>query len=100
MGNTGIDPAGTSARTGAGQVVGALAEAGCDRFFVVPGSSMVSLLHEFESSSLEVVPALHESVAVAMADGYARLNGLAPVAVYMAPGTANSLANLYNAWCD
>jgi len=68
--------------------------------FGLPGSSMVSVLYDLQSSSVEYVPTIHESVAVAAADGYARVAGSGVAFVYMLPGTANALANLHNAWRD
>ena len=85
---------------GAAEAVGFLVEAGLDHMFGLPGSSIVSLLHELQRTDIDYVPAVHESVAVAMADGYARVRGLGCAAVYMIPGMANGLANLYNAWRD
>jgi thiamine pyrophosphate-dependent acetolactate synthase large subunit-like protein len=85
---------------GAAEVVGFLADAGLGHFFGLPGSSMVSLLNELQRVQVEFVPAVHESVAVAMADGYARVAGRGCASVYMLPGLANSLGNLYNAWRD
>jgi thiamine pyrophosphate-dependent acetolactate synthase large subunit-like protein len=35
-----------------------------------------------------------------MADGYSRVKGAGAVMLYMLPGTANGLGNLYNAWRD
>lgn len=49
---------------------------------------------------MEYVPTIHESVAVAAADGYARVAGSGLAFVYMLPGTANGLGNLHNAWRD
>lgn len=89
-----------SAIRGAAEVVNFLAEAGIGHFFGLPGSSMVSLLNELQRVQVEFVPAVHESVAVAMADGYARVTGRGCASVYMIPGLANSLGNLYNAWRD
>jgi len=61
---------------------------------------MVSVFHALDSSPVAFVPAIHESAAVAAADGYARVRGSACVLLYMIQGVANSMANLYNAWCD
>lgn len=46
------------------------------------------------------MPTIHESVTVAAADGYARVRGSAMAMLYMLPGTANGLANIYNAARD
>lgn len=67
-----------------------------------PGSTEIPLLDALAGRrSIEYVLALHESVAVAMADGYARASGRpGVVSVHACPGTAHSLGNLYNAWVD
>lgn len=87
-------------RRGAEEVVGFLTDHGHRHVFGLPGSSMVSILYELQGSSIEYVPAIHESVAVAMADGYARVAGSAVTMLYLLHGVANGLANLYNAWRD
>lgn len=61
---------------------------------------MVSILYELQGTDIKYVPAIHESVAVAIADGYARVAGSAIAMLYMLHGVANGLANLYNAWRD
>ena len=68
--------------------------------FGLPGSSMVAPLYDMQRTDIAFVPAIHESVAVAAADGYARVAGSAVVLLYMLPGVANGLANIYNAWRD
>jgi thiamine pyrophosphate-dependent acetolactate synthase large subunit-like protein len=73
---------------------------GISTVFGLPGSTMAPLMHALKGSKTEFVPALHEASAVAMADGYSRLKGLGAVMLYMLPGTANGLGNLYNAWRD
>jgi thiamine pyrophosphate-dependent acetolactate synthase large subunit-like protein len=68
--------------------------------FGLPGSSMVALYNELAARRIRYVPAVHESVAMAAADGYSRVAGLTYVLTYMLPGAANSTANLYNAYRD
>ena len=87
-------------RRGAEEVVQFFADTGQTHVFGLPGSSMVSLLHALQSAEVSYVPAVHESVAIAMADGYARITGLGSALIYMLPGTANAVGNLYNAWRD
>lgn len=77
-----------------------LVERGYRHIFGLPGSSMVAPLYELKRTDVTFVPAIHESVAVAAADGYARVAGEAMVMLYMLPGVANGMANLYNAWRD
>lgn len=68
--------------------------------FGVPGSSSVPIFHEFPRSKLTLVPSIQENAAVATADGYARFAGPTTVLLYMMPGTATALSNLYNAHRD
>ena len=95
-----IDTATNEAASGAVEVVRFLEDRGVRHIFGLPGSSLVSLLAELEKSGLRIVPAIHESVAVAAADGYSRVAGFGAAYLYMMPGVANGLANLYNAWRD
>ncbi|MGE0384966.1 MAG: thiamine pyrophosphate-binding protein [Gammaproteobacteria bacterium] len=92
--------AGESRARGATEVVRFLQDHGYRHVFGLPGSSMVSVLYELQNSTVTYVPTIHESVAVAAADGYARITGSGVAMLYMVPGTANGLANLYNAWRD
>lgn len=89
-----------SPQRGAEEVVRFLSDHGHRHVFGLPGSSMVSILYELQGSTIEYVPAIHESVAVAMADGYARVAGSSITMLYLLHGVANGLANLYNAWRD
>lgn len=77
-----------------------LQDYGYEHVFGLPGSSMVSVLHQIKHSKLQYVPTIHESVTVAAADGYARVAGSGVAMIYMIPGTLNGMANLYNAWRD
>lgn len=85
---------------GAAEIVRFLEDSGHRHVFGLPGSSMVAVLHQLQNSAIRYIPAIHESVTVAAADGYARVAGSAVALLYMVPGTANGLANLYNAWRD
>ena len=85
---------------GADEVVRFLGDRGCAHIFGLPGSSLVSLIHALEQSDIDIVPTVHEAVTVAAADGYSRVKGAGFAYLYMLPGTANGLANLYNAWRD
>jgi len=86
--------------SGAAEVVRFLKDRGLKHVFGLPGSSLVSLLAELEKTDLRIVPTIHEAVTVAAADGYARVAGFGAAYLYMVPGVANGLANLYNAWRD
>lgn len=84
--------------TGAREIVRFMEDHGYEHMFGLPGSSMVSVLYEMQRTNIQYVPTIHESVTVAAADGYSRVRGHAVASIYMLPGTANALANLYNAW--
>ena len=86
--------------SGAQFVVRVFEHLGLETVFGLPGSTMVPLMHALKGSQTHFVPALHEASAVAMADGYSRVKGTGAVMLYMLPGTANGLGNLYNAWRD
>jgi thiamine pyrophosphate-dependent acetolactate synthase large subunit-like protein len=86
--------------SGAQLLCRAFAHLGLNTVFGLPGSTMVPLMQALKTSKSDFVPALHEASAVAMADGYARVKGVGAVMLYMLPGTANGLGNLYNAWRD
>jgi thiamine pyrophosphate-dependent acetolactate synthase large subunit-like protein len=68
--------------------------------FGLPGSSSVAVFHRLASSKVVFVPSLQENAAVALADGYARFAGPTAVFLYMLPGIATGLSNLYNASRD
>jgi thiamine pyrophosphate-dependent acetolactate synthase large subunit-like protein len=85
---------------GSAEILRFLEDHGHRHVFGLPGSSMVSTLYELQRSSIMYVPSVHESVAVAAADGYARVAGSAVCMLYMLPGMANGLANIHNAWRD
>lgn len=88
-----------SVRGGAEAVFRTLERWGVDRLFLCPGSTEVALLDaSFDHPEIELVLATHESVAVAMADGYARATGRAAVAyLHTHVGLANGLAHLHAA---
>jgi len=87
-------------KTGAEEVVDFLVENGYRHVFGLPGSQLVSVFHTLQRTDITFVPTVHESATVAAADGYARVHGSALAMLYMLPGTANGLANLYNASRD
>lgn len=87
-------------RSGAEEVVEFMTEHGYKHVFGLPGSQLVSIFNNLQKSDISFVPTIHESVTVAAADGYARIKGSAIAMLYMLPGTANGLANLYNAARD
>jgi len=88
-------------KTGAEEIVEFMIDHGYRHVFGLPGSQLVSIFHTLQrAADIEFVPTIHESVTVAAADGYARVKGSAVAMLYMLPGTANGLANLYNAARD
>lgn len=87
-------------RTGAHEVVEFLVDHGYRHVFGLPGSQLSSVFHLLQSADIVHVPTVHESVTVAAADGYARVAGSGLALIYMLPGTANALANIYNASRD
>lgn len=85
---------------GGEQIAQFVKDHGYRHIFALPGSSMTAATYAFQDCGAQYVPAIHESVTVAMADGYARVAGSSFAMLYMMPGVANGLANLYNAWKD
>jgi thiamine pyrophosphate-dependent acetolactate synthase large subunit-like protein len=72
-----------------------------DCVFGISGSASVPVFEALAGSArLRHVPSLTEAAAVGMADGYARFAGPAAVLLYMLPGVAVGLGNLYNASRD
>lgn len=73
---------------------------GLKHVFGNPGSTELSFMDGLQDyPQLEYILSLQETPAVAMADGYARALGRpALVNVHIAPGLANSMGMIYNAW--
>lgn len=94
----GQDPA--SAGTVASRFLEALAQAGVEYLFGNPGTTELPLIAALAARSTpRYVMALHDSVAVGMAHGYAQASGrLGVVNLHAAPGLANGMGNLYNAF--
>lgn len=85
---------------GGQQIAKFIDDHGYSHVFAIPGSSMAGFLHAMQNCEAEYVPAIHESVTVAMADGFSRVAGSGLAMLYMLPGVANGLGNIYNAWKD
>lgn len=80
-------------------LMGILRAGGVRYLFGNPGTTELPFLDAITGSGLEYVLALQEATAVAAADGYAQASGkLGVVNVHVAPGLANSLSGLHNAW--
>ncbi len=77
-----------------------LQQAGVRYIFGNPGTTEAPLIDRIAGHPpLQYITALHEGVAVGMADAYAQASGQLGVAnVHVAPGLGNSLGMLYNAW--
>ena len=91
------EPSITVARNGAEAVFEVLRRWGVDKVFTCPGSTEAAFLdasHRY--SDVSVVLTTHESIAVSMADGYARATGRPAVAnLHTNVGLANGIAHLY-----
>jgi benzoylformate decarboxylase len=85
--------------TGRSAFLSLLEDEGIAYLFGNPGTTelpIMAALHEHPN--MRYVLGLQESVAVAMADGYARVSGqLAACNVHVAPGLGNAMGALYNA---
>ncbi len=79
-----------------------LHECGVDTFFGLPGSTEAPLLEAIRADgAIRYVLALHEGIAVAMADGYARATGkVGVVGLHTTVGTMNGMSQVYNAARD
>lgn len=77
-----------------------LVEFGVRFVFGNPGTTEIPLLDMFaERDDLQYILCLHEAVAVGMAHGFAAASGQpAFVNLHAAPGVANAMGNLYNAF--
>lgn len=75
-----------------------LRENGINKVFGNPGSNELPFLQNFPDD-FQYVLALHEAVAMGMADGYAQATGRpALVNLHSAAGTGNAMGALANAW--
>jgi benzoylformate decarboxylase len=87
--------------TAAEAIVDILATEKVPYAFGLSGSTIVPLLDRLAKSKTRFLTALHENIALGMADGYARAT-LRPtfVLLHSAPGLTSCLPNLYNAAMD
>ncbi|MFI6956555.1 thiamine pyrophosphate-binding protein [Nocardia sp. NPDC050408] len=91
------------ARFGSDVIVDLLIEAGVEHVAFNPGASFRglhdSLVHREGSPQISLC--MHESIAVSMAQGYAKAAGK-PMAVLLhnVVGLQNASMSIYNAWCD
>jgi benzoylformate decarboxylase len=86
-------------RTGADAFIAQLVEAGVKYVFGNPGTTEEPFLGRVKDhDKLTFVTALHESVAVGAAEGYARASReIGVVEVHAGPGLGNAMGMLYNA---
>jgi benzoylformate decarboxylase len=87
---------------GAEAFVATLRAWGVDTFFGLPGSTEAPLLEALrEDGGIRYVLALHEGVAVSLADGYARASGRpGVVGLHTTVGTMNGMSQLFNSSRD
>lgn len=86
-----------TARNGAEAIFEVLRGWGVDRVFTCPGSTEAAFLDgSLQYPDIAVTLTTHESIAVSMADGYARATGRPTVAyLHTNVGLANGIAHLY-----
>jgi len=96
-----LEPA-TKRNNAAEAFVDTLHANGVKVIFGLPGSTEAPLLEALRADSrVRYTLTLHESVAVAMADGYARASGkVGVVGLHTSVGTMNGLSQLYGSWRD
>src|SRR5680860_993898 len=84
---------------GADWLLAALASEGMPVLFGNPGSTELPITDALgRQDAVRYVLALHESVAMGMADGYAQVTGRpAAVNVHVQPGLANAMSGILNA---
>jgi acetolactate synthase I/II/III large subunit len=86
-------------RSGADEVVAALADAGVDHIFGLPGTTIMDILDALaRQDEIRYITVRHEQVAGFMADGYARASGNVGVCLASrGPGAANLAIAVHNA---
>jgi benzoylformate decarboxylase len=77
-----------------------LKQEGVELLFGNPGTTELPLMDALAGQdTIQYILALHEGVAMAMADGYAQASGaLAVVNVHVSPGLGNAMGMLYDAY--
>lgn len=89
------DSSRTGSMTGAEQVARSLCELGADVVFTVSGNHNISAIHALENAGIRVVHARHETGAVYLAEGWARMRGEPGVCLVTAgPGFTSALTGL------
>ncbi|WP_326836346.1 thiamine pyrophosphate-binding protein [Amycolatopsis rhabdoformis] len=90
-------------RFGSDLIVDLLVDAGIEHVAFNPGASFRgihdSLVHRPDAPAISLC--LHESIAVSMAQGYAKASGKPMAALlHNVVGLQNASMSIYNAWCD
>ena len=90
----------TETFTGKQVFMDTLINEGIDFIFGNPGTTELPLIEALNDyPNIQYIMALHEAVAVSMADGYAHSSGKVGVAnLHVGPGLGNGLGSVYNAW--
>ncbi len=91
-----------AARSGAAETVAALASAGVDHVFGLPGTTIMDILDALaQQDAIRYITVRHEQVAAFMADGYARASGTVGVCLASrGPGAANLAIGVHNAHAE
>ena len=86
--------------TGTHILLESLLAQGVDHIFGNPGTTELPLIDGLlDYPQIHYILALHEAVAVTMADAYATASGrVGVVNLHVGPGLGNGLGSLYNAW--
>ena len=86
--------------TGCKVLIEALRQEGVEFVFGLPGSSNLSFLNALEARpEIRYILGLHETVAVGIAEGYARFSGkVGFVNLHSCPGLGAAMPMLYNAF--
>jgi benzoylformate decarboxylase len=85
--------------TGRSAFLALLKDEGITHLFGNPGTTELPIMHALKDHpDLTYVMAMHESLVVAMADGFSRASGkLVACNVHVAPGLGNAMGSLFNA---
>ncbi|MFV8817933.1 thiamine pyrophosphate-binding protein [Haliea sp. E17] len=86
--------------TGKSAFLQILKEEGIEYLFGNPGTTELPIMSALaDHPDLHYVLGMHESVVLAMADGFSRSSGkLVACNVHVTPGLGNAMGSLYNAW--
>ena len=85
--------------TGRSAFIALLKQEGVTHLFGNPGTTELPIMHALgDHPDLTFIMAMHESLVVGMADGYARASGkLGACNVHVAPGLGNAMGAMFNA---